>query len=258
MARIRNIKPEFAFDFDMAHLDPWYQLFFILLWTHSDKAGRGKDEPEVLKAKIQPWGPKSGEDCMSALTPRWVCRYTGTDGKKYFQVRNWHHQRPHKMEPDSEIPPPTSENLKDGFNTVSKPYQDVAKTLETLSGNGDGDGDGNGEYCAEALKKQALAATVRGIEMRFPTVGRPNQPKEWVLTDAKVKEYKESYPGVDVEIVLMQARQWCIDNPTKRKTFNGMAAFLSRWLSKEQNNHSFKSDGHKTQSLAKQKDWTAL
>lgn len=52
---------------------------------------------------------------------------------------------------------------------------------------------------------------------------------------SKLSEYRESFPGVDVIAEARKARQWCIDNPAKRKTARGMAAFLSRWFSKEQN-----------------------
>lgn len=121
MARIRTVKPDFFLDFELAKLDPHYQLFFIGLWTHADKSGRGKNEPDVLKVKIQPWSKKTGQECLSALCPKWVCLYTGPDKRQYFQVRRWEHQRPHHTEPESTIPPPTEDQLKNGCDTVSKP-----------------------------------------------------------------------------------------------------------------------------------------
>ena len=60
-------------------------------------------------------------------------------------------------------------------------------------------------------------------------------PKEWHLHQSKVDEYKESFPGVDVLAECKKARQWCIDNPTKRKTARGMTKFLGGWLAREQN-----------------------
>lgn len=66
----------------------------------------------------------------------------------------------------------------------------------------------------------------------FPCVG--NGHKEWHLTVPKVKEYITAYPGVDIERELRKAKQWCIDNPKKRKTPQGMPGFLSRWLSRQQ------------------------
>lgn len=75
----------------------------------------------------------------------------------------------------------------------------------------------------------------------FPTVG--NGEKEWGLLDAKLKEYAESFPGVDALMECRKARQWCIDNVQKRKTPRGMPGFLSRWLSKAQDNGGSNGSG---------------
>jgi hypothetical protein len=34
-------------------------------------------------------------------------------------------------------------------------------------------------------------------------------------------------------------RQWCIDNPTKRKTRRGIRKFIGGWLEREQNSGRF-------------------
>ncbi len=68
--------------------------------------------------------------------------------------------------------------------------------------------------------------------LTFPTVGKG--PKTWELTEAKVREYAESFPGVDVLGECRKAVQWARDNPRKRKTARGMPAFLARWLGKAQ------------------------
>ena len=66
----------------------------------------------------------------------------------------------------------------------------------------------------------------------FPCVG--GGPAIWTLTTAKVAEYASSFPGVNLDAELRKAWQWCIDNRANRKTFRGMPAFLSRWLSRAQ------------------------
>jgi hypothetical protein len=71
------------------------------------------------------------------------------------------------------------------------------------------------------------------IVLEFPCAGK--SPKVWHLRESKVAEYQSSYPGVDVLAECRMARQWCTDNPPKRKTAKGMPAFLTRWLSKAQN-----------------------
>lgn len=64
--------------------------------------------------------------------------------------------------------------------------------------------------------------------LEFPTVGKPK--RSWPLTQAKLAEWVEAYPGVDVMAECRKALQWCRDNPTKQKTFDGMLKFLSGWL----------------------------
>lgn len=81
-------------------------------------------------------------------------------------------------------------------------------------------------------KPAECASTVTAV-MVFPCVGRG--PTEWPLTEAKLAEYRESFPGIDVLSECRKARQWCIDNPANRKTFGGLPAFLTRWFSKSQN-----------------------
>lgn len=67
----------------------------------------------------------------------------------------------------------------------------------------------------------------------FPVVGKG--ARVWILPSEKPTEWKASYPGVDVDMHLRRAWQWCQDNPTKRKTAKYMLGFLSRWLADEQN-----------------------
>ena len=68
--------------------------------------------------------------------------------------------------------------------------------------------------------------------MTFPCRGP--EPREWCLLPSKLADYRESFPTVDVLAECRKARQWAIDNQTKRPTFAGMPAFLMRWLRKEQ------------------------
>jgi len=68
--------------------------------------------------------------------------------------------------------------------------------------------------------------------LEFPVV---RSDKPWRLTARKLAEYEGSYPHLDVLAHCREARQWAIDNPSKRKTPQGMPAFLTRWLGKAQN-----------------------
>ena len=59
--------------------------------------------------------------------------------------------------------------------------------------------------------------------------------QQFVVTESKQAEYQTAYPGVDVGLELKAIRQWCLDNPARRKTLRGVPRFLNSWLSNEQN-----------------------
>ena len=83
--------------------------------------------------------------------------------------------------------------------------------------------------CSELNSEQSD----RLSKFSFPVV--KNNGAEWPLPSAKLTEYRETYPGLDVESELRKARQWCRDTPAKRKTPGGMPAFLNRWFDRAQN-----------------------
>ena len=67
---------------------------------------------------------------------------------------------------------------------------------------------------------------------KFPT----NKKGEHVdVPFDKLAEWKETYPAVDVEQEIRIARQWCVDNPDRRKTQKGMYRFINNWLMRAQN-----------------------
>lgn len=68
------------------------------------------------------------------------------------------------------------------------------------------------------------------VFITLPLVG--NEAHE--ITETEVDEYKALYPAVDVEQELRNMRGWLMDNPTRRKTKRGIAAFVGNWLRKEQ------------------------
>lgn len=65
----------------------------------------------------------------------------------------------------------------------------------------------------------------------MPCVGKP---AEYAVTEAKVREWQEAYPGVDVKREVRALVQWARDNPSKRKTYRGAPAFFSRNLARKQ------------------------
>lgn len=86
--------------------------------------------------------------------------------------------------------------------------------------------------CAEP-DKPATAPTAKepaGVGP-FPVIGAP----DFWIPPAKVAEWVSTFTGIVVIRELRLARQWLLDNPTRRKTPRGMTRFLFAWLAREQN-----------------------
>jgi hypothetical protein len=166
MARIRYLKPDFFKDEDIKELPYEVRLFYQGLWVQADREGRGEDRPERLKIEIMPYDDVDAEKIMQVLAcPKkngkrpFITRYV-IDGERYYQIINWQkHQKPHKTERDSDIPPPPKDLL-----TVKQPLNNGYATNISV-GNGDGDGDGkeNGE---EIVNKQASPACAVSLKTK--------------------------------------------------------------------------------------------
>jgi len=128
-----------------------------------------------------------------------------------------------KQEPCTQRAHSVHENPKPArtVNALSNPIQSQPNQTNTASA-----------VCSEAAPSEP-AETLS--EYEFPVVGKAS--KVWRLSQSKLDEYREAFPGVDIDSELRKARQWCRDNATKRKTANGMPGFLTRWLGKVQNNN---------------------
>lgn len=73
------------------------------------------------------------------------------------------------------------------------------------------------------------------IFISIPLVNKNNGvPIEYPILKSKVVEWKDSYPGIDVEQELRKVRQWNKDNSTRRKTKTGILRHINSWLGRAQ------------------------
>jgi hypothetical protein len=73
------------------------------------------------------------------------------------------------------------------------------------------------------------------VAENFPPVECVGRVKTWRMTAAKLFEWRESFPTVDVDLEIRKAYQWLRDNRGKRKTASGMPTFIGRWLTNATN-----------------------
>jgi hypothetical protein len=142
--RIREIKPEFFLDEELAEVSHAARLLFVGLWVLSDREGRLEDRPARIKAQVFPYGT---EDCDALLAE--LERHQGTfitryevDGRRYVQIRSFaRHQRPHPKETPSKLPAPPTQAVKRN----GKPGKETASP-ESPADQGDPSGGSMGTW----------------------------------------------------------------------------------------------------------------
>lgn len=121
--RARNIKPGFFQNEALAELPPETRLLFIGLWCVADREGRLEYRPKKIKMQVFPADsfeviPMLGQLCDAGLIRRYE-----VGGVEYLEIPNFaRHQRPHKNEQVSVIPPPLATKVASASGQGSKHF----------------------------------------------------------------------------------------------------------------------------------------
>lgn len=118
----------------------------------------------------------------------------------------------------------------------SKPDEDKNGTEAVQDKECKSEGEDEGSMLSAAQREQAKNPPRQRVNdnekvlLSFPCVG---PVKEWHLVDSKLAEWVEAYAGsVSIMDECKKARQWLLNNPTRRKTANGMPRFLNSWITR--------------------------
>jgi hypothetical protein len=107
MARIRTIKPEFWTSEQVAELSPIARLAFIGMWNFCDDQGVHPASVKTLKMEVFPGDDLTLRDLEGLVweikEQKLIIEYPA-DGKRYWYVTGWHHQKIEK--PNKKYPPP--------------------------------------------------------------------------------------------------------------------------------------------------------
>lgn len=126
MARIRSIKPEFWSSAQNIECSPIARLLFIGLWNFCDDKGRHALNLKTIKAEVFPGDEISLETVrrlIDELAANELIAFYAVDGKEYFYVTGWHHQKidkpqkPKCPDPDG----PGSSTIRRMFDDASSP-----------------------------------------------------------------------------------------------------------------------------------------
>lgn len=221
MARARNIKPGFFTNEELVELPFSTRLLFIGMWTIADRAGRLEDRPKRIKMAVFPADDVDVDDALNQLQASgFLLRYE-VDGARYIQILAFDkHQNPHKDEKQSSIPAPYEHHA----STVQTPYKHGGNPADSLIPDSLSTDSGLLDGYAEPQSDSAP------VIVAIPLVGG----KEFPVLQTQVDEWTAAYPAVDVIRQLAAMRQWCLANPTRRKTARGVLSFCNSWLMREQ------------------------
>lgn len=152
MARIRSIKPEFWTSEQVVCCSPNARLLFIGLWTFADDGGVHPAAPMRLKMQVFPGDSFSCDDMKSMveeLVSADLVEEYEVDGKPYWRVSGWKHQRIDQPtykypQPDGYVPNnPKRRRMVDDGSANSSGEDDDGSPREGSGVDGEGSGGNN-------------------------------------------------------------------------------------------------------------------
>lgn len=196
------------------------------LITYVDDYGRGSADPELLKGLVFPRRKGVTEsqikNALTVLANTGMITLYEVDGESYLYFPKWEqHQRiRNKM---SKFPAPV--RTCGDSPQVAADCGEMSPEVEVeVEVEGEIEDEGEGEYIgAELCDNSAPVVTII-----------LNDGSEYPVSQSYVDEMQKLYPAVDVMQELRAMKAWCINNPKRRKTKNGIKRFINTWLSNEQ------------------------
>jgi hypothetical protein len=173
MARIRTIKPEFWTSEQVMECSPNARLLFIGLWNFCDDHGRHPYAPKQIKALIFPSDNFSAEEVagmFAELSANGLLVPYNVEGKEYFQITGWHHQKIDKPQ-KPKYPEPIGERSANGRDGTHSTEGNTEREKDSSEPIGSGAGAPSGVVAFDA-RKQLFD---EGLPLLARATGRPEQ-----------------------------------------------------------------------------------
>lgn len=229
---------------DIDSLSYFEEVFFYRLIVSCDDYGCMDGRPKVLKSTLFPLKDlttRQVEAALHKLLTAGMVRAYEVQGRPYLQLTGW--SRYQRLR-DSKHKYPTPEDAQKQPGRPDEFSPQVAASCGELRRTAASCGKSRPE-----LEPETESESEPEPFFRAERSGGPDAPlvvdcaaiilntgEEWRPTVELYEEYVRLYPNVDVLDALAKMRAWCISNPSKRKTINGVKRFVNGWLSRNQDN----------------------
>ena len=210
----------------------WFEeVLFYRLIVLCDDFGRYDGRPKIIKGSCFPLKAVTEKDidkALGKLSAVGLVRVYETQGRPYLQLVTWaDHQRIRNQK--SKYPEFGEDCILLSFDSNGQRMKssDSKCVRNPIQSKSNTESESNQNICSEL---QAVA------EPQEPTVItlQLNTGEEYPITQEDVNRWMELYPAVDIMQELRKMKGWCMDNPKKRKTKNGIKRFVGSWLAREQ------------------------
>ena len=201
MARIRTIKPEFWSSEQVVDCSPTSRLLFIGMWNFCDDGGNCPASYRGLKMQVFPGDDITAaeiESMVSELICAGLVVQYSHDGKNYWHVTGWHHQKIEKRAfkypqlPTSRLPvdddSPTSRLPVDDRSPPDVDVEGKGEDVERKGSSSSGQKNADEDDIPQAWKADADIRRIFAMTL------------DWVPTQETLKGYMAGKPITDDDI----------------------------------------------------------
>lgn len=210
----------------------WFEeVLFYRLIVICDDFGRYDGRVKIIKGSCFPLKDITEKDigkALGKLSAAGLVRVYEAQGRPYLQLVTWaEHQRIRNQK--SKYPGFTNGCKLLSFDSKGQQTEtpDSGCVRNPIQSESNTESESNHNICSE------LQAAAEPLDPPVITL-QLNTGEEYPITQEDADKWAELYPAVDIMQELRKMKGWCMDNPKKRKTKNGIKRFVGSWLAREQ------------------------
>lgn len=216
----------------------WFEevVFYRLIVT-ADDYGRLDGRPIVLRNDLFPTKEtvtrKSIEDALAKLVSvGLLVPYVDAESNMpYYYFPSWHnHQR--IRDSKEKYPAPTDDAISRGNSRQFAAKCGLESESKSESEYESNPNEANAS-CAEPPASGHSTPTQSAFDIPLADGTMYNVPME------NIDVYRKLYPAVDIEQALRNMIGWCMSHERERKTRRGIKAFITSWLTRDQDKAKF-------------------